>query len=87
MDGLVDELDVIRKRGFAMDDQEVREGMCCVAAPVFEMSNTVAIAAVAISLPSSEFKVKTRRSNAVDFITQLANELSRRLGGLRRLAN
>jgi DNA-binding IclR family transcriptional regulator len=86
-DALSKELDTVRKRGFAIDDQEVREGMCCIGAPIFEMSGNVASAAIAMSLLSGEFKSKEKYDKAVEIVTRFADELSRRLGGERSVSN
>lgn len=40
-DALVRELDQIRSRGFAIDNEENSKGMRCVAAPVFDRDNRV----------------------------------------------
>lgn len=86
-DALSKELDTVRKRGFAIDDQEVCEGMCCIGAPIFEMSSNVASAAIAVSLLSGEFKAKEKCDKAVEIVTRFADELLRRLGGERSVAN
>jgi DNA-binding IclR family transcriptional regulator len=78
---LTRELERVRKRGYAIDDQEVREGMCCLAAPIFDASNTTASGAVAVSLLSSEFASKTKYAAAVATLTRFASDLTRRLGG------
>jgi len=45
------ELDTIRAQGYAFDDEEYEEGVCCVAAPYFGPGGTVA-GAVAASCPA-----------------------------------
>jgi DNA-binding IclR family transcriptional regulator len=45
------ELDKIRKVGFALDQEEMENGICCVAAPINNSRGT--IAAISISGPSS----------------------------------
>jgi DNA-binding IclR family transcriptional regulator len=50
-DKLVQELDRIRERGYAIDDREVDDGTRCVAAPIFDSSQRV-IAAMSIAGPA-----------------------------------
>jgi DNA-binding IclR family transcriptional regulator len=49
-------LNLIRERGYALDDAEREEGVRCVAAPVFNSEGTV-IAAVSISGPSTRLSL------------------------------
>jgi DNA-binding IclR family transcriptional regulator len=53
-DALFDELETVRARGYAMDDEERIEGMRCVAAPVIFESEV--IAAVSTSGPVTRFQ-------------------------------
>ena len=46
---LLADLRATRLRGYAIDDEETREGMRCFGAPVFDASGSHAIAAVAVS--------------------------------------
>jgi DNA-binding IclR family transcriptional regulator len=47
--GLFDELEVIRTRGFAVDDQENEAGVNCIAVPVFLTSTSAPSGGVSIS--------------------------------------
>lgn len=77
---LRDELAAVRKRGYAIDDEEVREGMCCIGAPIFEEPRRPAAAAVAVSMLKAEF-ASPKRERAIATVTAFARDLSQRLGG------
>ena len=76
-DDLMAQLETARAAGYAIDDEEVRAGMCCIGAPVFESRSGPALSAVAISMLKGEFESK--RAEAVDCVLDFSNALSRRL--------
>ena len=73
------ELEEVRKRGFAMDDEENSYGMRCFAAPVFDNSGEV-VAGISVSGPTSRIKREaiTALSNSV---IDAANQLTIAIGG------
>ncbi len=72
------ELERIRDRGFAIDDEEIEEGIRCVAAPVLDMSE-VAVAAISVSGLSSRI-TPDRYQLIGKTVMKAASELSTRLG-------
>jgi IclR family acetate operon transcriptional repressor len=48
VDGLLRELDAVRAQGFAVDDEEDNEGVCCVGASVFD-HRQACVAAVSVT--------------------------------------
>jgi DNA-binding IclR family transcriptional regulator len=52
---LLEDLTTIRRRGYALDMEELVPGICCVAAPVSDSSNRV-VGALAISVLSGRFR-------------------------------
>lgn len=54
---LKDELEKIKKRGYAVDNMEHEDNIRCVAAPVFDYSGEL-IAAVSISAPTQRISMK-----------------------------
>ncbi len=75
---LAGELENIRRRGFALDDEEHEVGVRCVAAPVRNNQGTT-IAALSISLPSVRLpdgEIPRYR----ELVTKAAEEISRKIG-------
>lgn len=75
---LRDELDVTRRRGFSIDDGEVREGMTCIGAVLHDHTGKVA-AGIAISLITGEADAATIDRLGKD-MRETARALSLRLG-------
>ncbi|MCX7172866.1 MAG: IclR family transcriptional regulator [Proteobacteria bacterium] len=81
---LLKDLHATRIRGYAVDDEETREGMCCFGAPVFDSSGSNAIAAVAVST------LKRPGDNdgnpaVTQAVLKFARVLSKRLGAKGKL--
>lgn len=57
-EALIEELKIIKRRGYAVDNMEHEYGVCCVAVPVFN-SNQQLVAAVSVSGPSLRFDQDT----------------------------
>jgi DNA-binding IclR family transcriptional regulator len=77
---LVDELEQVRRDGYSIDNGQMREGMICFGAPVFDATQPHAIAGLAVSLLATEIDEATGVQIGKD-IRRLADELSVRLGG------
>jgi DNA-binding IclR family transcriptional regulator len=75
---LRDEFTRIRRRGYALDDEEHEEGVSCVAAPVFDGTST-AFAAISISAPTSRL-IHADTSELGRLLRQRAAEVSAALG-------
>lgn len=56
-EALFEELEVIRERGYAIDDEEQAMGVRCIAAPIHPESKSV-LGALSISAPTSRMKGK-----------------------------
>jgi DNA-binding IclR family transcriptional regulator len=75
---LAAELEGIRRRGFALDDEEHEVGVRCVAAPV-RNNQGAAIAALSISLPSVRLP-DSEIPRYRELVTTAAQEISRKIG-------
>ncbi len=75
---LVADLERIRVRGYAIDDEEIERGLRCIGAPVRDYTGLV-IGAVSVSGPA--FRIpKTRVSALGAAVIAVARELSAELG-------
>lgn len=79
----IKELEAVRTRGYSIDAGEVREGMHCFGAPVFDSSGSHAVAGVAVSMLSLD-ATPAAQEKAGRAIRRLADRLSERLGARPR---
>ncbi|HEX3437543.1 MAG TPA: IclR family transcriptional regulator [Pseudacidobacterium sp.] len=77
-EALLKSLERVKKRGFAIDDEEIEVGVRCVGAPIFD-ENRYPIAAVSVSGPASRITVQSVPGIAERLI-RCSNEISRTLG-------
>jgi DNA-binding IclR family transcriptional regulator len=77
-EALLKSLERVKKRGFAIDDEEIEVGVRCVGAPVFD-KNHHPIAAVSVSGPASRITVQSVPGIA-ERLVRCCNEISRSLG-------
>ena len=83
-DALRQELATIRARGYALDDEEIEEGLRCVAAPIRDHGGQV-ISAISVAAPVQRMSKKTVQST-IPSVVAAANAISRRLGYLPTLS-
>ncbi|MBI5258086.1 MAG: IclR family transcriptional regulator [Burkholderiales bacterium] len=76
---LLAQLRQVAEQGYAVDDEETRQGMVCIGAPVFSAGTTAAVAAVAVSCPKTTLNAQ-RKALAIRTVKQLAGDISWRLG-------
>lgn len=78
------ELVLVRKRGYAIDNEEFEEGLRCIGAPI---RNHAGEPVAAISIAGPAFRVGGQRmGELVDLVTAAARELSSAMGFQRRQA-
>lgn len=78
IEDLLKEFEIIKKQGYALDNEEREEGVTCVAAPVFDCYGEV-IASMSISGPSYRMKEKGL-DRIIPNVVIAAKELSISLG-------
>ena len=67
MAALHDELELVRQRGYSVDDQENEQGINCLAVPAFLTSATVPSGAISISA----LAYRTPLARLVDDVDQI----------------
>jgi DNA-binding IclR family transcriptional regulator len=79
MDALLNELETIRKQGYALDLQEFEEGVCCVAVPVKNFMGIV-IAGMSISAPIERMSEQRVIRTLLPQLIDSAHKLSTKFG-------
>ena len=74
---LEDELALVRKQGYAIDSEEMEDGVRCLAAPVFGADGAV-LAAISVSGPASRLP-EERLRELIPEITRISAALSETL--------
>lgn len=75
---LLAELENIRSRGYAIDDEECESGVRCVAGPIRDYTGKV-VASISVSGPISRMTFK-KLDSIKDHVTKVSTELSLQLG-------
>jgi len=78
-DQMLAHLAEVAREEFAVDDEELEEGVRCVAAPVRDYSHKV-VAGIGLSGPVSRFSPERIRGELVPLVKEAAAKLSQRLG-------
>ncbi|RMF77344.1 MAG: IclR family transcriptional regulator [Chloroflexi bacterium] len=75
---LEEELDVIRRRGYAIDNMEIEDGVRCVGAPIFDHTGR-AFAAMSLSGPAFRLSID-RLHELSGLVINASQTISRKLG-------
>lgn len=76
---LQDHLVLVAQQGYAVDNEELEEGVRCVAAPVRDYSHRV-VAGVGLSGPVSRFGLDRIRDEFIPLVKEAGVKISQRLG-------
>lgn len=74
------DLDLCRKRGYAIDDEECEIGMRCVAAPIRDSSGKI-IACISVSGPITRMTRLRYESEILPPLCKAANEITKKIAG------
>ncbi len=69
----------IKKQGYAFDNEEYAQGICCLAAPIFNHLGNI-VAAVGVTGPSLFYSPKNNFDSIKDSVIETANNISIKLG-------
>jgi IclR family acetate operon transcriptional repressor len=78
VEDLLDDLEQVRRRGYAFDDQEAEQGVCCIAAPIRADSEQV-IASVSVSALVNQMPPERVETLGPELV-RVGQEISARLG-------
>jgi DNA-binding IclR family transcriptional regulator len=79
VDALMADLEEVRQRGYAIDDEELNVGIRCLAAPIFNMDGDVA-ASIGASGPADRITLE-RMADLGEEIRTAADKITNALGG------
>jgi DNA-binding IclR family transcriptional regulator len=79
LDTLKKEIALVRKQGYAMDNEECEDGVRCIAVPVWDYSGQV-VAGISLSAPVTRLD-KDKIADIVRYLIEIGNEASREMGG------
>ncbi len=78
-DQLLAELETVRARGYAVDNEELDPGVRCIAAPIRDYTRRI-VGAVSVSGPSMRLGDKRLEDELIPMILRAGEDLSTRLG-------
>ena len=75
LDMLLSELDTVRNNGYAIDNEEHEQGVCCIAAPILNLSQKP-IASISLSAPKIRLDRK-RIEELIPHVVKTAKKIAR----------
>ncbi|HZV81721.1 MAG TPA: IclR family transcriptional regulator C-terminal domain-containing protein, partial [Geobacteraceae bacterium] len=69
----------IAEQGYAVDNEEMDVGVCCVGAPIRDYTRRI-IGAVSISGPSMRFSVERMEKELIPLVIKAGEDISTKLG-------
>jgi DNA-binding IclR family transcriptional regulator len=83
---LLKELDVIRQRGYGLDEEEREKGVSCIAAPVFNHTGDV-VAAISVAGPTGRMPRQLAGSDIAVAVVAAARAISVDLGSVEEVGS
>lgn len=74
---LLEELERVRHQGYAYDQEETAQGLCCVAAPIRDLDGHVPVA-MSLCIPASRFY--SQKEHYTEIVVQAVQGVSHKLG-------
>ena len=78
LDDFLEELNTVRSKGYAINDEELSIGNRAVAAPVFD-GNGFAFAAINVAVPTAEYSRRDMEETLAPLVMRSAEEISKAL--------
>jgi len=78
VDRLLTDLQMIRKRGFSVDNEEIEIGLRCVGAPIRDYTGAM-VGAISVAAPSARFSLQ-KIPSVGKLVMAVAEEISEKLG-------
>ena len=72
-----EEIELIKKQGYAIDDEEIELGLFCIAAPIFDHRGKV-IGSISISGSKNRFD-QEKRKQSIKIIKETSQKISKEL--------
>jgi IclR family acetate operon transcriptional repressor len=76
---LLEDLAQVKSNGYSFDEQEHEIGVCCVAAPIFNMDGQV-VAALSVSGPNTRMEPIRTNAEVIRKVKETVFNISRQLG-------
>ena len=73
---LTSELEMTKKRGYALSNEEYLPGLNAIAAPLFNFSKNSVVGAVSFDLPANQYSIDIIESKYADVIKKMGMDLS-----------
>lgn len=77
-DQIAEMLDDVKKKGYALDNEEAEIGLTCIAAPILDKNNK-AVAAISVSGPTSRLGNMEKYEDVLNSVIKVAKRISSKL--------
>ncbi|WP_257349816.1 IclR family transcriptional regulator [Pseudalkalibacillus decolorationis] len=81
-EAFIQEIQLIRQNGYALDQEEHEDGIYCIAAPIYDYSGNI-IAGFSLSGPINRIKSSIENGHYKSYLLSTAYQISERLGYIK----